>query len=79
MVVNSCILTLGGSFAKDMDRAVEELDALHPQRAWWEQRKKITGAAESGCNWDRDGFKKWAEWTAEPDDFHYHEARRELF
>ncbi|CAK8990071.1 unnamed protein product [Durusdinium trenchii] len=58
----------------DMDRAFEELDALHPQRAWWEQRKKITGAAESGCNWDRDGFKKWAEWTAEPDDFHYHEV-----
>eukprot|EP00913_Durusdinium_trenchii_P021136 g19860.t1 len=57
-----------------MDRAFEELDALHPQRAWWEQRKKITGAAESGCNWDRDGFKKWAEWTAEPDDFHYHEV-----
>lgn len=36
--------------------------------------KSITGsAAESGCNWDRDGFKKWSEWTNE--DFHYHEAQ----
>ena len=36
--------------------------------------KTITGsAAESGCNWDRDGYKKWSEWTNE--DFHYHEAR----
>ena len=34
--------------------------------------KKITGSvAHSGCNWDREGFKKWSEWTTE--DFHYHE------
>jgi hypothetical protein len=38
--------------------------------------KKITGSvAESGCNWDREGFKKWSEWTTE--DFHYHEASRD--
>ena len=37
------------------------------------QGKSITGsAAESGCNWDRDGFKQWEGWTTE--DFIYHEA-----
>ncbi|CAE7758425.1 NOP14 [Symbiodinium necroappetens] len=44
-----------------------------PQRDYWERRKSITGsAAESGCNWDRDGFKQWEGWTTE--DFIYHEV-----
>eukprot|EP00434_Breviolum_minutum_P011971 symbB.v1.2.010555.t1/scaffold694.1/size172116/18 len=43
------------------------------ERQYWDSRKSITGSAvESGCNWDRDGFKKWSEWTNE--DFHYHEV-----
>lgn len=55
----------------DADSYIAQKDPAHLQ--FWERRKKITGSvAESGCNWDREGFKKWSEWTTE--DFHYHEV-----